>query len=116
MRLIDRGKRQDLHRLDGSGGFRGLATSAAEARHSVLPLSTGSLGDAEKGCKQGAAQLVAQRGVAPWQPPGNGVAQPQGIARDVKCVESVMIELARRSLHHRLSAWEGKWLRGIPCP
>jgi hypothetical protein len=60
--------------------------------------------------------LVAERGVAPWQPPSDRVAQPKGIARDVKCVEPVMIELARRSLHHHLSAWEGKPLREISCP
>ena len=97
--LVGRRQRQDLDGLDGGSGLRGLAAGTAEASETILTLPAGCLGDAEIGGQQGAAELVAESGVAARQTPRDRVARAQSLPRDMECVEAVMVESPRRSLH-----------------
>ena len=90
---------QDLDRLDRGSGFGGFAAGAAEASETVLTLPAGGLGDAKIGGQQGAAELVAESGVAARQTPRDRIARAQSLPRDMECIEAVMVESTRRSLH-----------------
>jgi hypothetical protein len=56
--------------------------------------------------------LINERRVAARQTPSNRVAQAKGIPREMECVEAVMIEGARRSVHDDLSAGSDELLCG----
>jgi len=63
------------------------------------PCPAGCLGDAKIGGQQGAAELVAESGVAARQTPRDRIARAQSLPRDMECIEAVMVESTRRSLH-----------------